>query len=100
MRNYEIMFIVRPTLSEEEIKNVATSFKKTLEANGSKVTSTDEWGQKALAYDMKKGSETYKSGYYFVYEVEAEDDKGVKEFDRLARISADVIRSLVIRKED
>lgn len=100
MRNYEIMFIVRPTLSEEEIKGVADSFKKTLEANGSKVTSTDEWGQKALAYDMKKGSETYKSGYYFVYEVEAADDKGVKEFDRLARISADVIRSLVIRKED
>jgi len=100
MRNYEIMFIVRPTLSEEEIKGVADSFKKTLEANGSKVTSTDEWGQKALAYDMKKGSETYKSGYYFVYEVEAQDDKGVKEFDRLARISADVIRSLVIRKED
>ena len=100
MRNYEIMFIVRPTLSEEEIKGVADSFKKTLEANGSKVTSTDEWGQKALAYDMKKGSETYKSGYYFVYEVEAADDKGVKEFDRLAGISADVIRSLVIRKED
>ena len=100
MRNYEIMFIVRPTLSEEEIKSVADSFKKTLETNGSKVTSTDEWGQKALAYDMKKGSETYKSGYYFVYEVEANDDKGVKEFDRLARISADIIRSLVIRKED
>jgi small subunit ribosomal protein S6 len=100
MKKYELMFIVKPTLSEEDIKKVAESFKKTLELNGSKVTSTDEWGQKALAYDMKKGSETYKSGYYFVYEVEAEDEKGVKEFDRLARISADVIRSLVTRKED
>ena len=100
MKNYEIMFIVKPTLSEAEIKNVAESFKKSLEANGSKVTSTDEWGQKALAYDMKKGSETFKSGYYFVYEVEAKDEKGVKEFDRLARISPDVIRSLVTRKED
>lgn len=100
MRNYEIMFIVRPTLSEEEIKNVTNQFKSTLELNGSKITSVDEWGQKALAYDMKKGSETYKSGYYFVYEVEAADEKGVKEFDRLARISADIIRCLVTRKED
>ena len=100
MRNYEIMFIVRPTLSEEEIKNVATSFKKTLEANGSKVTSTDEWGQKALAYDMKKGSETYKSGYYFVINIEASDDKATREFNRLSLISNDIIRHIIIKKED
>lgn len=100
MRNYEIMFIVKPTLSEDEIKKVATQFKSVLETDGGKVTSTDEWGQKTLAYDMKKGSEVYKSGYYFVYEVETQNDTGVKEFDRLAGISQDVIRSLIIRKED
>ena len=100
MKNYEIMFIVRPTLSEEEIKKVAEQFKKTLELEGGKVTSTDEWGQKTLAYDMKKGSEVYKSGYYFVYELETSSDAGIKEFDRLAGISSDVIRSLITRKED
>ena len=100
MRNYEIMFIVKPTLAEDEIKKVATSFQKTLEDNGAKLTNVDAWGQRTLAYEIKKGSETYKSGYYYVLNLEANDDKAIKEFDRLALISSDVIRHLIIKKEN
>ena len=100
MRNYEIMFIVRPTLGEDEIKKVSSNFQKTLETNGAKVTSVDAWGQKTLAYEIKVGRNTYKSGYYFVVTVEAGDDKAVKEFDRLALISIDIIRHIIINKED
>lgn len=100
MRNYEIMFIVRPTLSEDEIKKVASNFQKTLESNGAKVINVDAWGQKSLAYDIKVGNNTYKTGYYFVVTLEAGDDKAVKEFDRLALISNDVIRHIIINKED
>ena len=100
MREYEIMFIVRPTLSEDEIKKVASSFQKTLETNGAKVTGVDAWGQKTLAYDIKVGSNVYKSGYYFVLNIESKDDKAVKEFDRLALISQDIIRHIIINKED
>ena len=100
MRNYEIMFIVRPTLGEDEIKKVASDFQKTLETNGAKVTGVDAWGQKSLAYDIKVGNNTYKSGYYFVVDIEAKDDKAVKEFDRLALISSDIIRHIVINKEN
>ena len=100
MRNYEIMFIVRPTLGEDEIKKVASDFQKTLETNGAKVTGVDAWGQKTLAYDIKVGNNTYKTGYYFVVDIEAKDDKAVKEFDRLALISSDIIRHIVINKEN
>lgn len=100
MRNYEIMFIVRPTLGEDEIKKVAASFQKTLESNGAKVTGVDAWGQKQLAYDIKVGNSVYKSGYYFVVNIEAKDDKAVKEFDRLALISNDIVRHIVINKEN
>ena len=100
MRNYEIMFIVRPTLGEDEIKAVASNFQKTLETNGAKVTGVDAWGQKPLAYEIKVGSNTYKSGYYFVVNIEAGDDKAIKEFDRLALISNDIIRHIIINKED
>jgi ribosomal protein S6 len=100
MKNYEIMFIVRPTLSEDEIGKVAEDLKKTLESYGNKVTGVDAWGQKSLAYDIKKRSDVYKSGYYYVYQVEANDDLGIKEFDRIAGISADIIRHLIIKKED
>ena len=100
MRNYEIMFIVRPTLGEDEIKNVTSNFQKTLETNGAKVTNVDAWGQKTLAYEIKVGRNTYKSGYYFVVNAESSDDKAIKEFDRLALISNDIIIHIIINKED
>ncbi len=93
MRNYEIMFIVRPTLSEDEIKKVSDNFAKVIKDNGGKVTETKEMGQRELAYEIKD----FKSGYYFVFEVEANDDKAIKEFDRLALISSDIVRHLITK---
>lgn len=95
MKNYEIMFIVRPTLSEDEVKKVSNNFKDIITNNGAKVTSEKEIGQRELAYEIKK----FKSGYYFVFEVEANDDKAIKEFDRLGLISNDVIRHLITKIE-
>lgn len=92
MTNYEIMYIVRPNLEEAEIKKVHESFVKVLTDNGAKVSEAKELGQKQLAYDIKK----YKTGYYFLINLEADSDKAIKEFDRLALISEDVIRHLII----
>ena len=96
MRNYEIMFIVRPTLSEEEIKKVSENFKNIISNNGANVTDFKEIGQRELAYEIKK----FKSGYYFLINLESNDDKAIKEFDRLALISSDVIRHLITKIED
>ena len=95
MTNYEIMFIVRPTLSEDEIKGVVKSFEKVLADNGAKEINVKEIGQRELAYEIKK----FKSGYYYVVTLEAADDKAIREFDRLALISTDVIRHLVTKLE-
>ena len=96
MRKYEIMFIVRPTLSEEEIKKVAKEFEKVLTSNGATVTDTKEMGQRELAYEIKD----FKTGYYYVTTLEASDDKAIKEFDRLALISSDIVRHLITKLED
>ena len=96
MRNYEIMFIVKPTLKEEEVKKVIKDFGKILTNNGAKITDEKDMGQKELAYEIKD----FKSGYYYLYFIEAKDDKAIREFDRLALISKDVIRHLIIKKED
>lgn len=95
MRNYELMIIVRPTLNEEETKAVVENFSKVLTDNGSKIIESKEIGQRELAYEIKK----FKSGYYYLYTVEAEDDKAVKEFDRLALIDSNILRHLIINKE-
>ena len=61
--------------------------------NGAKVTKEENMGQRELAYEIKD----FKSGYYFVFEVEANDDKAIKEFDRLALISSDIVRHLITK---
>ena len=95
MKNYEIMFIVRPTLAEDEVKNVEKSFEQILTSNGAKIDDVKDMGQRELAYEIKK----FKSGHYFVISCTASDDKATKEFDRLALISNDIIRHLITKIE-
>ena len=95
MRNYEIMFIVRPTLGEDDVKKVVKNFADIIKNNGGKVTKEEDMGQREFAYEIKD----FKSGYYFVFEVEAKDDKAIKEFDRLALINNDIVRHLITKVE-
>lgn len=93
---YEIMFIVRPDLEEKAVKDVAKSFEKILTDNGATVTNSKDLGQKELAYEIKN----HKTGFYFLVNIEAKDAKAINEFDRLALISEDVIRHLIIKEEN
>ena len=95
MKNYEIMFIVRPTLGEDEVKKVVKDFSAIIKNNGGKVTKEENMGQRELAYEIKD----FKSGYYFVFEIESKDDKAIKEFDRLALINNDIVRHLITKVE-
>ncbi len=93
---YEIMFIIRPDLEEKLIKDIAISFEKTLTDNNAKILTSRAAGQKQLAYEIKK----HKSGYYFVLEIVADDPKAINEFDRLALISENIIRHMIIKIEE
>ncbi len=89
---YEIMFIVRPDMEEGAQKELIKTFDKLLKDNGAKIDSFKELGQKELAYEIGKN----KSGFYFLYEISEEDAKAQKEFDRIANLSEDVIRHMII----
>ena len=89
---YEIMFIVRPNLEEDKVKEVAKNFEKVLSDNGAKVTSSKDLGQKELAYEINK----HKTGYYFLINVES-DAEAIKELDRLATISEELIRHIIVK---
>lgn len=96
MRKYEIMFIARPTLSEEEKKNVIAKFSKILTDNKATITSEKDMGQRELAYEIKD----FKSGFYYIVTIESADDAAINEFDRQARNTQDIIRHLITRIED
>lgn len=91
---YEIMFIVRPNLNEEEVAAVVKNYEDVLTKNGAKIESSKNMGSRELAYEIND----FKSGYYYVYEISSESDKAEKEFNRLATLSEDIIRHIVIKK--
>ena len=96
MRKYEIMFIARPTLSDDEKKSVIERFKKILTDNGATITDEKDMGQRELAYEIND----FKSGFYYVINLDAKDDKAVSEFDRQSKNTSDIVRSLITRIED
>lgn len=95
MNKYEIMFIVKPDLEETSIKSEAENLKKVLTNLEAKIVEEKAMGQRELAYEIKK----YKNGYYFLFVVEGSHE-AIKEFDRLAGINENILRHLIIRKED
>lgn len=94
MKKYEIMFIVKPTLDEAEIKKVFQNTKKLLKDNKATIIEEEEMGQKELAYEIKK----HKTGFYYLLVVEASKE-AIEEFKRISNISEDIIRSLVTKIE-
>ena len=95
MRKYEIMFIVKPDLEEKTIKDTVKKLEKTLTDNKAVITLSKELGTKEFAYEIKG----FKSGLYYLYNIDSNSDKAVKEFSRIASIDENVIRYLVINVE-
>lgn len=91
MNKYEVMYIVRPDLSEEARKTVIDSFAKIFTDRKAEVLNVEGFGMRDLAYEIQK----HTKGFYVVFKTEC-DAETVSEFERLARISEDIIRFLVV----
>lgn len=95
MRKYEIMFIVKPDLEEKAVKDTVKKLEKTLTDNKAVITLSKELGQKEFAYEIKG----FKSGFYYLYNIESNNDAAVKEFARIASIDENIVRHLVLNVE-
>ena len=95
MRKYEIMFIVKPDLEEKALKDTVKKLEKTLTDNKAVITLSKELGQKEFAYEIKG----FKSGFYYLYNIDSNNDAAVKEFDRLASLDENIVRHLVLNIE-
>jgi small subunit ribosomal protein S6 len=92
MTKYEIMYVVRPTVLEEDRKALIAELNEIFTSRNSEVTNVNEWGMRDLAYEIDK----HRKGYYVVLDVKATEEARV-EFDRVVRIKEDVIRYLIIK---
>ena len=88
--NYEVLYVLNPTLGEEETAALVARFKELAEDRGT-VSEVDEWGKRRLAYpinDLEEG--------YYVLMTFSSDPAFPAELDRLMRINVSVMRSIIV----
>ncbi len=89
---YEVVFIMTPVLSEEQMMDTVTKFKKILTDNGSEIVFENNWGLRKLAYPIQKKN----TGFYYLVEFKSPGEMINKlelEFKRDERI----MRFLTVR---
>jgi len=68
MNQYETVFIITPVLSDDQVKEAVTKFKKILTDGGAEITVEENWGLRKLAYPIKHKT----TGFYNLIEFNAE----------------------------
>lgn len=96
MRRYEVVFVLAPTLSEEEVKTNIETYSKAAEELGAAILNVDEWGKRRLAFPVKK----FNDGIYVILTLEEEAAAAVAELERRFRVSDAVIRFLTVRIDE
>ena len=91
--NYEVLYIINPTVGEDETAALVAKFKELAESRGT-VTEVEEWGKRKLAYPINDLEE----GYYVLMTFTA-DPAFPAELDRKMRIDTNVMRSILVSKE-
>ena len=95
MRHYELLFILKPTLTEDEVKVKADFIKEIITKNGGEIANVVEMGTRKLAYKIEK----YERGTYFVIYFKAPTQL-IAELGRNLRITEEVIRFLPVKYEN
>lgn len=94
MNKYETVFIINPSVEEAGVKELTQKFSDLINSDG-KVESVEEMGKRKLAYEIKKNSE----GIYVLINFEA-NPALIKELERVYRITDEVIKFIVVRKDE
>ncbi len=94
MNQYELIYIIQPELDSDGTKAVDDRVAQAISTNHGEIVSTEIWGQRKLAYPVKRHFE----GYYILHNV-AMPPASVSEVERVMRLNENIIRFLVVRKD-
>ncbi len=92
---YEHVFLARQDLSQAQVDALAATATEIVEANNGKVTKTETWGLKNLAYKIKRN----RKAHFVMLNIEAPAGT-VAELERQTAINEDVIRWLTVRVDE
>ena len=95
MRNYEIMFIVNPNATEDEVDKINGQLETVITSGGGQIQKIEKMGKRRLAYEVDR----FREGYYVLFATSANGDI-VKECERRLRVMDPVIKYITVRVDD
>ena len=95
MRTYELTYIIHPDLDESAFKALSDQIAGWIKDGGGKITKTDVWGKRKMAYEIRKQGE----GQYVHLSVEMDPSFG-SELERQLRLQESVLRYLIVAVEE
>jgi small subunit ribosomal protein S6 len=94
-RFYEVMFIVRPDVADEDLDKLIAGLEQTVTNGGGSVRSTEKLGRRKLAYLVRK----FNDGNYVLLTIDA-DGALIAELERRLRVSEPVIKFITVRMDE
>ena len=91
-KRYETVFILTPVLSDDQAKEAAKKFKKTLTDSGAKVVNEENWGLKKLAYPIQKKT----TGFYHLFEFSGEGQEIINNLEITYKRDERILRFLTV----
>ena len=95
MRTYEVVYIVRPDVSEEDLDKLISQMESLITNNGGTIQKTEKWGRRRLAYVVRRQRE----GQYVITTTECEPP-ALREFERVLKVSEPVIKFQTVRIDE
>ena len=92
---YEHVFLARQDLSQAQVDALAQAATEIVESNGGKITKTETWGLRSLAYKIQKN----RKAHFVMLNIEAPAGV-VAELERQTAINEDVIRYMTVRVDE
>jgi small subunit ribosomal protein S6 len=93
-RDYELGFILNPEVSEEQTSAILERIEKIVKNYDGQVVKVNQWGRRRLAYPI----EHHRDGYYVFIDMILTPET-VNELDRTLKVSEEVMRHLVKRRD-
>jgi small subunit ribosomal protein S6 len=95
MALYEHVFLARQDLSQAQVDALAAAATEIVESFGGKVTKTETWGLKSLAYKIDRN----RKAHFVLLNIDGPGTL-VTELERQNRINEDIIRWLTIAVDE
>ena len=94
-RTYELMFIVRPDMTDEDLDKLIATLSGVVPASGGSVKSVEKMGKRRLAYTVGR----FHDGVYVLLTVEGGGGL-IHELERRLRVTEPVIKFLTVRIDE